>query len=145
MGFWARVKKDLPVGMRGGINAFKEGAAVLSRETRRMAKSSASVMSTETRRMAQVSKLRYQRLRLSQKAQDKLTEIGGRVYDLASQDLKGLRLDPELKTLIAQAKELEEGIKELEAKIQVLSKKDKGKKTANQEDRSKETQKSSKT
>ena len=123
MKFWERVKKDLHLAMEEGVDLFKEGTATFTKEARRMANKGAATMREETRRMARLGRLRYQVYRLNQKAQTNFTEMGGKVYDLASKDLKRFKLNEGLKKLILENKEIERQVETLESEIRKLSKK----------------------
>lgn len=120
---WERVKRDLQLAVKEGADLFKVGTTTLSAETRRMAKKGAFAMREETRRMARLGKLRYQVYRLNQRARNNFTEIGGKVYDLASKDLKRFKLDEKLKKLILETQQIEGHVKTLESEIRKLSKK----------------------
>ncbi len=121
MGFWDRIKKDLQIAMKEGVDLLKEGTTTLATGARRMAKKGATTVRAETQRLTRLSRLRYELFRLNQKAKDKLTEIGGQVYDLASENLNGFELNDKARKLIVEAKKIEERTKELKAQIQELS------------------------
>jgi hypothetical protein len=127
MGFWERVKKNLPEGMKEGIGAVREGAVSVTSQAGRMARKGAATFKAEAGRVANIGRLRYQRFNLNQKAHDKLARLGGRVYDHASKDLKGFRLDLKSQKLILEAKKIDTQIKKLDAEIKKLSKKGLGK------------------
>ncbi len=144
MKFWDRVKKDLQIAVKEGTELFKEGRTALSTEARRMAKKGAATMTAEAQkmvkegvatarkgaatvtaeaqRMTQAADLRLQLFRLNQKAQDKFAEIGGRVYDSAVKNPKGIRLDEMARKLILEAKRIEGQIKKLKSEIDRVSK-----------------------
>lgn len=122
MGFWERVKKDLQVAMREGVDLLKEGSTTLTTEASRLTKKSAVSVRNEARRMAKLGKLRYQLYLLNRKAQAKFTEIGGKVYDLASQDLEGFKLDEKLRELILETQQIEKQIQTMDSEILSLSK-----------------------
>ncbi len=123
MGFWDRVRKDLQHAMKEGVDLLKEGTSTLRTEARRVAEKGAATMTTEARRMTQLGKLRYRISRLNQKAASNFSEIGGRVYDLASEDLKAFKFDEKLEKLVMDTKAIESEIKKLEGEVRKLSKK----------------------
>jgi len=147
MKFWDRVKKDLQIVMKEGGELFKEGKAALTTEARRMAEKGAASMSAETqkmlrkgvksakrsaaavkakaRRITQIANLRYQLFRLNQKAQDKFTEIGGQIYDMAAKTQKGIRVNERVRKLVLETKQIEGQIKKLKSEIDRLLKQQK--------------------
>jgi hypothetical protein len=122
MGFWERVKKDLQVAMQEGVDLLKEGTATLTTKASRLTKKGAVSIKSEAHCMAKVGKLRYQLYQLNRKAQAKFTEIGGQVYDLASKDLEGFKLDEKSRKLILETQQIEKQIQALESEILGLSK-----------------------
>lgn len=140
MKFWERVKKDLRVAMKEGADLIKEGTSVLATETSRVSKKGAASMSVEARkmmadgvksarkgaatvsaeaqRMTRNANLRYQLFRENQMAHEKLTEIGGLVYDRSEKtNAETVRLDGKLGKLILEAKKIEGRVRKLEAEI----------------------------
>jgi cell division protein FtsB len=122
MGFWERVKKDLQVAVREGVGLLKEGSTTLTTEASRLTKKGAVTVRSETRRVAKLGKLRYQLYLLNRKAQSRFMEIGGMVYDQASKDLEGFRLDAKLRELVLETQQIEEQIQTLDSEILSLSK-----------------------
>jgi len=123
MTFWDQVKKNLQQGVAEGIVVVRERAAIVSERAGHMAKKGAETFKAEARRVAKISKLRYDRIRLTQQAQNKLAELGGRVYDLSLKDPKKFRLDLKSQKLIQEAKHIEGQIKKVDLEIQKLSRK----------------------
>lgn len=144
MKFWERVKKDLGTAMKEGTDLIKEGTSLLATETRRMTKKGTAAMSVEARkmmaegvksarkgaasvtaeaqRMGRVANLRYQLFKENQMAHEKLTEIGGLVYDRSEkEDGENIRLDGKIGKLILEAKKIEGRVRKLEAEIKRLS------------------------
>lgn len=130
MKFLDRVKKDLQIAVKESAELFKEGTGVLSTEARRMAtkgaataRKGATAAATEAGRLTRVANLRLQLFHLNQRAQDKFAEIGGRVYELAVKNPKGLRLDETTRKRIQEAEQIEGQIKKLKSEIGRSSKK----------------------
>jgi hypothetical protein len=121
MKFWERVKKDLRVAMREGADLLKEGSAALRTEAGRFTRQSAVSVRSEARRMARLGRLRYQLYRANRKAQIKFAEVGGKVYDLASEDLKKVKVNRELRELMLEIRGIEGQIRVLDSEIANLS------------------------
>lgn len=129
MGFWDSIRKDIEKGVKEvrtgwkeGLNVVKAKALDLTREARRMASSGTAAVTAETGRMARLGKIRYERLRLSQAAQTKFTDLGGRMYDLIQKKRQALTLDAQTGRMVEEIRRLEQQIKALEAEARQLSK-----------------------
>lgn len=107
MGLWDRVKKDVKKGIDEGVAAVKQGAVVAVEKAEEL---------------AEEGKRRYKIFELKQKVHSNFTELGGKVYDLASKSAKSPLLDARVKTAIANIKKLEAQI----AKLENISPKKKG-------------------
>ncbi len=99
MGLWDRVKKDAKKGVDEGVAAVRKGAAVAVEKAEEL---------------AEEGKRRYKIFELKQKVQSNFTELGGKVYDLASKGAKSPLLDARVKAAIAGIKKLEVQIVKLE-------------------------------
>jgi hypothetical protein len=100
MGLWDRVKKDIQKGVDEGIAAVRKGAAVAVEKAEEL---------------AEEGKRRYKVFELKMKVQSNFTELGGKVYDLASKGSKNPLLDAKVLSAI-------NGVKKLEAQIAKLEK-----------------------
>jgi len=107
MGLWDRVKKDIQKGVDESIAAVRKGATVAVEKAEEL---------------AEEGKRRYKVFELKMKVQSNFTELGGKVYDLASKSAKSPLLDAKVKSLVAGVKKLEAQI----AKLENLSPKKKG-------------------
>jgi len=123
MGFLQRVKKDLQLAMKEGMDLFKEGTKAFTTKTRRIAKKSTASVKSEGARVGKIGKLRVQHFWLNKEAQKKFTDIGGRIYDQVSNKTKEYHFDEPTQTLISETEKIEGKIKKVEAEIQSLSKK----------------------
>ncbi len=105
MSFWERMRDELKRAMEEGWLVVKEGAKVAA---------------VKTEDMAKIGKLRYQVYGLNRKAEKHLTEIGGRVYDMAKPPWENPLSDQEILRLVEEVKKVEEDIKRIEAEISRL-------------------------
>lgn len=99
MGLWDRIKKDVKKGIDEGVAAVRQGATV-------------AVGKAEE--LAEEGKRRYKIFELKQKVQSNFTELGGKIYDLASKGAKNPFLDAKVKSSISWIKKLEAQIAKLE-------------------------------
>jgi hypothetical protein len=107
MGLWDRVKKDIQKGVDESIAAVRKGATVAVEKAEEL---------------AEEGKRRYKVFELKMKVQSNFTELGGKVYDLASKSAKSPLLDAKVKAIMAGIKKLEAQI----ARLENLSPKKKG-------------------
>jgi hypothetical protein len=107
MGLWDRIQKDVKKGIDEGVAAVRKGATVAVEKAEEL---------------ADEGKRRYKVFELKMKVQSNFTELGGKVYDLASKSAKSPLLDAKVKSLVAGVKKLEAQI----AKLENLSPKKKG-------------------
>ena len=99
MGLWDRIKKDIQKGIDESISAMRKGATVAVEKAEEL---------------AEEGKRRYRIFELKMKVQSNFTDLGGKVYDLASKDAKNLLSDSKVKSTIASIKKLEAQIAKLE-------------------------------
>ncbi len=99
MGLWDRIKKDVKKGIDEGVAAVRQGATVAVEKAEEL---------------AEEGKKRYKVFELKQKVHSNFTELGGKVYDLASKGSKNPMLDPKVKSAISGIKRLEGQIARLE-------------------------------
>jgi hypothetical protein len=107
MGLWDRVKKDVKKGIEEGVAAVRQGA---------------NVAVEKAEELAEEGKRRYKIFELKQKVHSNFTELGGKVYDLASKSAKSPLLDAKVKATMAGIKKLEVQI----ARLENISSKKKG-------------------
>jgi peptidoglycan hydrolase CwlO-like protein len=100
MNFWEKVKADLQKGLKEGIEAVREGTAVVRRKAGELTKE---------------AKKQYSIFELKMKAEKEISDLGGRVYDLSSK-VKNPILDSRVKAIISRIKKLEARIAKLEEK-----------------------------
>lgn len=112
MGLWDRVKKDIQKGVDESIAAVRKGATVAVEKAEEL---------------AEEGKRRYKVFELKMKVQSNFTELGGKVYDLASKSAKSPLLDAKVKSLVAGVKKLEVQIAKLEKAAGASAKKGKKK------------------
>jgi hypothetical protein len=112
MGLWDRVKKDIQKGVDESIAAVRKGATVAVEKAEEL---------------AEEGKRRYKVFELKMKVQSNFTELGGKVYDLASKSAKSPLLDAKVKSLVAGVKKLEAQIAKLEKTAGASAKKGKKK------------------
>ncbi|MDI6743767.1 MAG: hypothetical protein QMD07_00150 [Thermodesulfovibrionales bacterium] len=108
MGLWDRVKKDIQKGVDESIAAVRKGATVAVEKAEEL---------------AEEGKMRYKVFELKMKVQSNFTDLGGKVYDLASKGLKNPSADSKVKSTIASIKKLEAKIARLEKTGSKTSKK----------------------
>jgi hypothetical protein len=107
MDFWTRVKGDLQKGVKEGMEAVREGAAVLGKKTEEL---------TEEGRK------RLKTYELMKTVQREIAELGGRVYDLKAKT-KNPYVDAKVKGTMARIRKLEDRIAKLEGKAKEAVKK----------------------
>lgn len=99
MGLWDRVKKDIQKGVDESLAAVRKGATVAVEKAEEL---------------AEEGKRRYKVFELKMKVQSNFTELGGKVYDLASKGAKNPLLDAKVISAIKGVKKLEVQIAKLE-------------------------------
>ncbi|MBI4683698.1 MAG: hypothetical protein HY755_00685 [Nitrospirae bacterium] len=99
MGLWDKIQKDVRKGIDEGVAAVRKGATVAVEKAEEL---------------AEEGKRRYKIFELKQKVQSNFTELGGKIYDLASKGAKDLMLDSKVKSTITGIKKLELQIAKLE-------------------------------
>lgn len=105
MSFWEKVKKDLQRGIKEGITAVKEGAAVVK---------------GKVEELTEEGKRQYKIYALKTKVQKEIAELGGRVYDLSSK-IKNPMLDRKVEAILSRIKKLEAQITKIEGKPKTVS------------------------
>lgn len=100
MGLWDRIQKDIQKSIDESISAMRKGATVAVEKAEELAAE---------------GKRRYRIFELKMKVQSDFTDLGGKVYDLASKESKNPLSDAKVKSAIT-------GIKKLEAQIAKLEK-----------------------
>jgi len=100
MGLWDKVKKDIQKGVDESIAAVRKGATVAAEKAEEL---------------AEEGKRRYKVFELKMKVQSNFTELGGKVYDIASKGSKNPLLDMKVISTIKGVKKLESQIAKLES------------------------------
>lgn len=107
MNLWDTIRKDVQKGIKEGMNAMKEGAAV--------ARGKAAELTEE-------GKKRYKIFDLKMKVQKEMSELGGHVYDLSAK-VKNPLSNTKVKGIIGKIKKLESQIVKLEGRVEKKVKK----------------------
>jgi hypothetical protein len=98
MDFWEKVKRDVQKGIREGLVFVREGVAVV--------KEKAEELTEEGKRRIRIFELKT-------KVQKEMSDLGGRVYSLDSQN-KNPMMDKKVKTSIGKIRKLETQIAKFE-------------------------------
>jgi len=96
---WEGIKKDLQKGMEKGMAAMKKGAIVAQKK--------AGDLTDEGKRQ-------YKILALKTKVHEGVTDLGARVYALMGSRVKNPALDPQVKNIVTQIRNLDAQIADLE-------------------------------
>ncbi|MEC4685905.1 MAG: hypothetical protein VST71_09275 [Nitrospirota bacterium] len=117
MAFWDKLKKDIKKGFDEGLHAFKEGTTVIKKR--------AGTLSDDVKKKVKVFELK-------QKIQVLLTDLGGRVYEVASDKRRNPMTNEKITAIVEKIRKIEGQIEKLEAGIpkKVTRKAKPGKKTA---------------
>lgn len=107
MTFWEKIRRDLKKGFKEGLEAVKEGAAVVK---------------GKAEDIAEEGKRRYRIFELKTKVQKEIADLGGRIYDL-SPKVKNPMLDNKVKAIMNRIKKVEAQITKLEGKSEKITKK----------------------
>ena len=106
MDFWEKVKRDVRKGFKEGLVFVREGVAVVKEKAEEL---------------TEEGKKRLKIFDINTKVQKEMSELGGRVYALDSNN-KNPMLDKKVKTTIGKIKKLEMQIAKLEGKPMVSAK-----------------------
>ncbi len=101
MGFWDELRKDIKKGIDEGLHVFKEGTAAIMKKT--------GILTDDVKKKIAVFELK-------QKIQVNLTELGGRVYEIASDRRKNPLTDARVKGIVERIKKIEGQIAKIEGK-----------------------------
>ncbi len=100
MAFWEKLKKDIKQGIDEGLHAFKEGTTVIKKK--------AGNISDDLKKKVQVFELK-------QKIQLHLTDLGGKVYEIAADKRRNPLANDKVKAIVEKIKKIEVQIEKLEA------------------------------
>jgi uncharacterized protein Yka (UPF0111/DUF47 family) len=101
MAFWDKLKKDIKKGLDEGLHAFKEGTTVIRKR--------AGTLSDDVKKKVKVFELK-------QKIQVYLTDLGGRVYEVASDKRRNPMTNEKVNAIVEKIKKIEGQIEKIEAK-----------------------------
>ena len=101
MAFWDKLKKDIKKGIDEGLHAFKEGTTVIKKR--------AGTLSDDVKKKVKVFELK-------QKIQVQLTDLGGRVYEVASDKRRNPLPNEKVTAIVEKIKKIEGQIEKLEAR-----------------------------
>ncbi|NOZ25446.1 MAG: hypothetical protein GXO94_05075 [Nitrospirae bacterium] len=101
MAFWDKLKKDIKKGIDEGLHVFKEGTTVIKKR--------AETLSDDVKSKVKIFELK-------QKIQVHLTDLGGRVYEIASDKRRNPLTNEKVKSIVEKIKKIEAQIEKLEAK-----------------------------
>ncbi len=102
MAFWDKLKKDIKKGFDEGLHAFKEGTTVIKKR--------AGTLSDDVKKKVRVFELK-------QKIQVLLTDLGGRVYEVASDKRRNPMTNEKVTAIVEKIRKIEGQIEKLEAGI----------------------------
>ncbi|HEB75486.1 MAG TPA: hypothetical protein ENJ04_03965 [Nitrospirae bacterium] len=103
MAFWDKLKRDIKKGIDEGLHAFKEGTTVIKKR--------AETLSDDVKNKVKVFELK-------QKIQVHLTDLGGRVYEIASDRRRNPLANDKVKAIVEKIKKIEAQIEKIEAREQ---------------------------
>jgi len=98
MNFWEKITKDLQKGLQEGVDAVKEGVAVVKKK--------AEDLSGEAQKQ-------YKIFELKSKVHKLISELGGRIYELHSKTKNPLN-NKRVQSVISRIKKLEAQLSKLE-------------------------------
>jgi hypothetical protein len=101
MGFWDSLKKDIKKGVDEGLEAFKEGTEAI--------KHKAGSVTEDIKK-------KVKSFELKQKIQVQLTELGGRVYEVASDKRRNPMKDKQVTKIVNTISKIESQIAQIESK-----------------------------
>ncbi len=101
MAFWDKLKKDIKKGFDEGLHAFKEGTTVIRKR--------AGTLSDDVKKKVKIFELK-------QKIQVHLTDLGGRVYEVASDKRRNPMTNEKVTAIVEKIKKIEGQIEKLESK-----------------------------
>jgi len=101
MAFWDKLRRDIKKGFDEGLHAFKEGTTVIKKR--------AETLSDDLKKKVKVFELK-------QKIQVHLTDLGGRVYEIASDKRRNPLTHEKVKAILEKIKKIEGQIEKIEAK-----------------------------
>ncbi|NOY39662.1 MAG: hypothetical protein GXO95_05415 [Nitrospirae bacterium] len=99
MAFWDKLKKDIKKGIDEGLHAFMEGTTVIKKR--------AGTLSDDVKKKVKVFELK-------QKIQIHLTDLGGRVYEVALDKRRNPLTNEKVKAIVEKIKKIEGQIEKLE-------------------------------
>jgi vacuolar-type H+-ATPase subunit I/STV1 len=108
MGFWDKLKRDIKKGFDEGLDVIKEGTEVTKKK--------AGVVYEDLKK-------KIKAFEMKQKVQAYLTDLGGRVYEIASESRKNPLLDEKVKKILERIRKADLQISKLEAEVKEITKK----------------------
>ncbi len=114
--FWKKVRKAVQGAAEDGAEALKGGATAVAERAPKMA----AVVAGKSRDALKLAELKIQIRNLNIQAEQRLSELGGRVYEVLGKGAGPVGDDPEARSLVEKVKDLEKRILEAETAAEGL-------------------------
>jgi hypothetical protein len=114
--FWKKVREAVQGAAEDGAEALKEGAAAVADKAPKVA----GAVAGKSRDALRLADLKIQIRRLSIQAEQRLSELGGRVYEVLGKGEGPVGNDPEARSLVEKVRALEKMIGDAEREVDSL-------------------------
>jgi K+/H+ antiporter YhaU regulatory subunit KhtT len=117
MNLWEKVTK----GLEGGAATVSEKASDWFKSGAEYVKEGAGIVSEKAQEVAKLARLKWEQRAIQKNIEHELIELGGKVYDLWSQN-KSSEVKDQVQDNVAKIKELEKDLEDKEKEIESVSK-----------------------
>jgi hypothetical protein len=108
--FWKKVRKAVQGAAEDGAEALREGASAVAER----APKAAAIVAGKSRDVLKLAELKIQIRNLNIQAEQRLSELGGRVYEVLGKGAGPVADDAEVRSLVEKVRDLERRILEAE-------------------------------